>query len=47
MMSALPLWRRFDPIAIFSGNKKKKTKQDEISDAGELKPETFFEGDAE
>ena len=47
MMSALPLWRGFDPIAIFSGDKKKKKKQDEISDTGELKPETFFDGDAE
>ena len=47
MMSALPLWRGFDPIAIFSGNKKKKNKRDGISDAGELKPEAFFEGDAE
>jgi hypothetical protein len=47
MMSSLPLWRGFDPIAIFSGDKKKKKKQDEISDAGELKPEAFFDGDAE
>jgi hypothetical protein len=47
MMSALPLWRGFDPIAIFSGAKKKKKNQAEISDAGELKPEAFFEGDAE
>jgi hypothetical protein len=47
MMSALPLWRGFDPIAIFSGNKKKKKKQNEISDTGELKPESFFDGDAE
>jgi hypothetical protein len=46
MMSALPLWRGFDPIAIFSGKKKKK-KQNEISDTGQLKPEAFFDGDAE
>jgi hypothetical protein len=47
MMSALPLWRGFDPIAIFSGDKKKKKKQNEISDTGELKPEALFDGDAE
>ena len=47
MMSALPLWRGFDPIAIFSGDKKKKKKQDEISDAGELKPESIFDDDVE
>ncbi len=47
MMSALPLWRGFDPIAIFSGNKKKKKNKNEMSDAGELKPESIFDGDAE
>ena len=45
MMSALPLWRGFDPIAIFSGGKKKKKNQNEISDTGELKPEDLFDGE--
>jgi hypothetical protein len=46
-MSALPLWRGFDPIAIFSGNKKKKKNQNEIPDTGESNPEAFFDGDTE
>ena len=46
LMSTLPLWRGFDPIAVFSGDKKKQKKQDEISDTDELKQETFFDGEA-
>jgi hypothetical protein len=41
------MWRGFDPIAIFSGDKKKKKNQNDSSDTGESKPEDFFDGDAE
>ncbi len=48
LISTLPVWCGFDPIAIFSGNKtKQKRKTDEISDADELKTESLFDGEAE
>ena len=43
LMSTLPLWRGFDPIAIFSGDKKKKKDRDEIPDTNEAKLETLFD----
>ena len=47
LMSSLPLWRGFDPIAIFSGDKKKKKNQNEISDTDELKSEAFFDDETQ
>jgi hypothetical protein len=44
-MSSLPLWRGFDPIAIFSGEKRKKKGRRTRLDADELKAETFFDGE--
>ncbi|MHC5118477.1 MAG: putative Ig domain-containing protein, partial [Planctomycetota bacterium] len=46
LMSSLPLWRGFDPIAIFSGEKRKKKGRRTRPDADELKAETFFDGEA-
>jgi hypothetical protein len=45
LASSLPLWRGFDPIAIFSGEKKKKKGRRTRLDADELKAETFFDGE--
>jgi hypothetical protein len=44
-MSTLPLWRGFDPIVIFSGDKKKKKEKDrkDISKTNEPKAETLFD----
>ena len=48
LMSTLPLWRGFDPIVIFSGNKKKKKKdRNDIPDANEAKSETLFDDEVE
>ncbi|NOQ42178.1 MAG: hypothetical protein GQ563_06730 [Desulfuromusa sp.] len=47
LASSLPLWRGFDPIIVFSGNKKKKKDQNELPDTDELKPESLFEDEAE
>jgi hypothetical protein len=47
LMSSLPLWRGFDPIAIFSGDKKKKKDRKEISDTDDQKSETFFDDETE
>ena len=35
LMSTLPLWRGFDPIVIFSGDKKKKKDRNDIPNANE------------
>jgi VCBS repeat-containing protein len=43
LMSTLPLWRGFDPIVIFSGDKKKKKDPNEIPDTNEAKAETIFD----
>jgi VCBS repeat-containing protein len=44
LMSTLPLWRGFDPIVIFSGDKKKKKKdRNDIPDTNEAKSETLFD----
>jgi hypothetical protein len=45
LMSSLPLWRGFDPVAIFSGEKKKKKGRKKIPDTDELKSETLFDGE--
>jgi len=44
-MSTLPLWRGFDPIVIFSGDKKKKKEKDrkDIPKTNESKSETLFD----
>ncbi|MCP4117586.1 MAG: tandem-95 repeat protein [Desulfobacteraceae bacterium] len=48
LISSLPVWCGFDPIAIFSGNTNKpKIKKDDIADADELKAESLFDGEAE
>jgi hypothetical protein len=47
LMSSLPLCRGFDPIAIFSGDKKRKKDRNEIPNTDGPKSETFFDGDAE
>jgi VCBS repeat-containing protein len=47
LMSTLPLWRGFDPIAIFVGDKKKKKNQNDVPDTDKLEPETLFDGEAE
>ena len=47
LASSLPLWRGFDPIIVFSGDKKKKEDQNELHDTEELNPDSFFEDDAE
>jgi len=45
LMSTLPLWRGFDPIVIFSGDKKKKKEKDrkDIPKTNESKSETLFD----
>jgi hypothetical protein len=43
LISSLPLWRGFDPIAIFIGNKKKRKDQDKIPDNKEIIAETIFD----
>jgi VCBS repeat-containing protein len=45
LMSSLPLWRGFDPIAIYSGEKKKKKDRKKTPDTDELKSETLFDGE--
>ena len=45
VMSTLPLWRGFDPIAVFSGDKKKSENEKENTDTDESESETFFDGD--
>jgi len=47
LMSSLPLWRGFDPIAIFSGDMKKQKDRNEIPNTDEPESENFFDGDAE
>ena len=48
LMSTLPLWRGFDPIVIFSGDKQKKKKdRNEIPDTSEAKSETLFDDEVE
>jgi len=45
LMSTLPLWRGFDPIVIFSGDKKKKKEKDrkDMPKTNESKSETLFD----
>ncbi len=45
--STLPLWRGFDPIAVFTGDKKKLRKQKKLPVADEISPESIFESDEE
>ena len=47
LMSSLPLWRGFDPIAIFSGNRKRKKDPNDMQNTSEPKSETLFDGEAE
>jgi hypothetical protein len=46
LMSTLPLWRGFDPIVIFTGDKKKRKEKSELPDTDELNPDSLFDGDA-
>jgi hypothetical protein len=46
LMSSLPLTRGFDPIAIFSGDRKRKKDRNEKPITDGPKAETFFDGDA-
>jgi hypothetical protein len=46
-MSALPLWRGFDPIVNFAGDKKKKKDRNDIPKTNEPKSETLFDGKVE
>ena len=43
LMSTQPLWRGFDPIVIFSGDKKKKKDRNEIPNTNKVKAETLFD----
>lgn len=45
VMSTLPLWRGFDPIAIFPGESKRKKK--DVSKTGESKAEAFLDSEAQ
>jgi hypothetical protein len=47
LMSSLPLWRGYDPIAIYTGGKKKQKDRSEMPNPDELKSENIFDGDAE
>ena len=47
LMSTLPLWRGFDPIVIFSGDKKKKKDRNDIPKTNETKSVTFFDDKVE
>jgi VCBS repeat-containing protein len=47
LMSTLPLWRGFDPIVIFSGDKKKKKDRKDIPKTKEAKSETLFDDKVE
>jgi hypothetical protein len=47
LMSSLPLWRGFDPIAIFPGDKKRKKDRNKMQNTNKPKSETFFDGEAE
>ena len=47
LMSSMPLWRGFDPIAIFSGDKKRRKEKNKIPNQSEPKSETLFDGEAE
>jgi hypothetical protein len=47
MMSTLPLWRGFDPVVIFSGNKKKKKDRKDTPKTKEAKSETLFDDKVE
>jgi hypothetical protein len=47
LMSSLPLWRGFDPIAIFAGKKKRKKDRNEIPNTDKSKSETLFDGEGQ
>ena len=47
LMSTLPLWKGFDPIAVFSRRKKKKKTQNEASEQAEFKGENLFDGEGQ
>jgi hypothetical protein len=47
LMSSLPLWRGFDPIAIFSGDKKKQKGRNKLPNTNEPTSETLFDEEAE
>jgi hypothetical protein len=47
LMTSLPLWRGFDPIAIFSGDKKRQKDRNKIPNTNEPKSETLFDGEEE
>jgi len=47
LMSSLPLWRGYDPIAIFSGDKKRRKDRNEIPSTDEPESENFFDGETE
>jgi Domain of unknown function (DUF4347)/Bacterial cadherin-like domain len=42
LLSSLPAWRRFDPIAVFGGKRKKRKDQDASPDAADSGSEAFF-----
>ncbi len=46
LLSILPLWRGFDPIAVLTGREEKK-KDKKAPDKDDPKQESFFDGDAE
>ena len=45
MMSTMPLWRSFDPVAIFTG-KKQKEDPEQSTDSDKQLSETLFDGDS-
>ncbi|MBN1141595.1 MAG: tandem-95 repeat protein, partial [Deltaproteobacteria bacterium] len=46
-ISTIPLWRGFDPIIVFSGDRKKLKMQDKTPNADESKLEKLFKGKTE
>jgi hypothetical protein len=46
LVSTLPMWHGFDPIAIFTADKKNKKGRDEKAKTDTSKAETFFDGTA-
>ena len=47
LMSSLPLWRSYDPIAIFNGESNHREKRPDETDIEKLKSEEIFESETE
>jgi hypothetical protein len=42
MVSSVPLWRGYEPIAIFAGKNRKRKGQSRTADADDNQTETLF-----